>query len=92
LIISALFSWRRSLHPKIRQLVFDGENWIIMTQHRQAKTGRLLPSTWISRWLTLLHFRLQNGRFMAVPVWRDSVSEEAYRQLRVCLRWQASVE
>ncbi len=88
LIVSAMLAWRQSRYPKINRIHFDGETWTLVTRHQQTKTANLLPSTWTSRWLTLLHFRLQNGRFLAVPVWRDSVSDEEYRQLRVILRWQ----
>ncbi len=88
LIVSAMLAWRQSRYPKINQIHSDGETWTLVTRYQQTKTGKLLPSTWTSRWLTLLHFRLQNGRFLAVPVWRDSVSDEEYRQLRVILRWQ----
>lgn len=88
LLLSAVLSWRLADKPGVVQIHYDGQQWTLQDCRRQIRSGRLLKTTWISRWLVLLHFRMANGRFQAVPVWRDSVSEEQFRQLRVILRWQ----
>jgi hypothetical protein len=80
----SLWVWR----PKLGKLVYDGERWILVGPGEERRQAQLLPSTWRSRWLTLLHFRLQNRRFLAIPVWRDSLPEEDYRRLQGVLRWQ----
>ncbi|GAB4353270.1 MAG: hypothetical protein Kow0060_03600 [Methylohalobius crimeensis] len=91
LFVSIGFGWRKGRRPPLRQLHYDGETWTLVSPGHQVREGRLLGSTWCSRWLTLLHFRLSGGRFRAVPVWRDSLTDEDYRRLQVVLHWQADV-
>lgn len=86
---SAFFSWRRGGCPKLTALRYDGELWMLIGPGHAFK-GELLPSTWCSRYLTLLHFRLESGRFVAVPVWRDSVSCDDWRRLQVVLHFGIS--
>ncbi len=86
-----LMSWRLSSHPGLSQILYRQETWTLVGPKRQVWKGRLLPSTRAGRWVTLLHFRLDNGRFMAIPVWRDSLCHEDYRHLQVVLRWVVKV-
>lgn len=90
LLASAYTLWRRAGQPKYCAIDYDGERWRLIgtdTQHAE-----LLASTWRTRWLTLLHFRLEDGRFVAVPVWRDSLSQDDWRRLQVVLRWQVRLK
>lgn len=88
LAASAAWAWWRAHQPPLARLCYDGERWTLIGVKQQVWHGELLGSTWCSRWLTLLHFRLQNRRFLAVPIWRDSLLDDDYRRLQVVLRWQ----
>ncbi|HEB78513.1 MAG TPA: hypothetical protein ENI90_08305 [Methylothermaceae bacterium] len=87
LVVSAMSAWRRGGRARLSRLSYRDQHWELIGTDRQVRHGRLLNSTWLSRWLTLLHFRLENGRFLAVPVWCDSLDDRNYRQLQVVLRW-----
>lgn len=77
-----------SRQPKLGKILYDGERWVLVGPRQERCQVQLLPSTWRSRWLTLLHFRSQNRRFLTIPIWRDSLSEDDYRRLQMVLRWQ----
>lgn len=85
---SAVLAWRSARRPPLAQIHYDGERWTLVGLKQQVWHGELLGSTWCSRWLTLLHFRLESHRFLAIPIWRDSLPDEDYRRLQVVLRWQ----
>lgn len=86
-VVSAMVAWRRGGRPKLVRFSYRDQRWELVGPDQRVRRGRLLPSTWLSRWLTLLHFRLENGRFLAVPIWCDSLDDRDYRQLQVVLRW-----
>jgi len=66
---------------------FDGERWWLR-QKRRRWEAELLGSSFRSRYVVLLHFRLRHGgRFVAVPVWRDSVDGDDFHRLLVLLNW-----
>ncbi len=85
--VSATMAWRRGGRPGLRRLSYHDRCWELVGPQRQVRRGRLLPSTWLSRWLILLHFRLEDGRFLTVPLWRDSLDAAAYRRLQRVVRW-----
>ncbi len=85
--VTAVLSWRRSGRPRLAQILYRDASWTLVGPNQQVWKGGLLPSTRVGRWLTVLHFRLNDGRFMAIPVWRDSLGREDYRKLQVVLRW-----
>ncbi len=87
LTVSSVRAWR-SARPPLAQILYDGERWTLVDLDQQVWHGELLGSTWCSRWLTLLHFRLQSRRFLAVPIWRDSLLQDDWRRLQGVLRWQ----
>ncbi len=89
--VTAGLSWHRSRYPRLAQILYRDQDWTLVGPKQQVWKGRLLPSTRVGRWLTVLHFRLNNGQFMAIPVWRDSLSCDDYRRLQVVLRWVARV-
>lgn len=48
----------------------------------------VLGSSFVSPWLTVLHLKLQGRRFMVpVVLLPDSLAHDAFRRLRVWLRW-----
>ena len=91
LAVSAGVAWRRARLPRLAQILFREDGWTLVGPGQQVWKGKLLPSTRLGRWLTLLHFRLDNGRFLAIPVWCDSLAQDDYRRLQLVLRWVAQV-
>jgi len=85
--IGVMLARRRAARPPLAQLLYRDGGWILVGPCQLVWRGELQSSTWLSRWLTLLHFRLEDGRFLAVPVWRDSLDGDGYRRLQVVLRW-----
>lgn len=72
---------------QVAKIGYDGERWTLVGPGLAPVDAELLPSTWRSRLVTLLHFRLEDRRFLAVRVFRDSLPEDDYRRLQVVLRW-----
>jgi len=62
-------------------------DWALDDAAGRQVASRLLPSTWLGPWLCLLHWRCDDGRFLALPVWCDSLPPADYRRLRARLRW-----
>jgi len=46
----------------------------------------LLPGSLLTRWLTLLNFRLDTGQRLSVPLPADALGADDFRRLRVRLR------
>ncbi|BCX81319.1 hypothetical protein MIT9_P0897 [Methylomarinovum caldicuralii] len=64
----------------------DGQ-WRLQDARGRPVATRLCPSTWMSPWLTVLHWRTDRGDFLAVPVWKDALAAADYRRLQARLRW-----
>ncbi len=71
---------------KVKKLIYDGSGFILIGE--KPLKAEILPTTWRSQFLSLLHFRLEDKSFFALPVWCDSLPEDDYRRLQVVLRWQ----
>jgi len=84
--VGLTFSWCLPRRRKVKKLVYDSSGFTLVGE--KPLKAELLPSTWRSRFLSLLHFRLEDKSFLALPVWRDSLPEDDYRRLQVVLRWQ----
>ncbi len=64
----------------------EGE-WIVTTAKRGDSRGRLAQDSVVLSWLTVLVFRLEDGRRCAAVVLPDNVDREGFRRLRVRLRY-----
>jgi hypothetical protein len=64
----------------------DGR-WLITTARPTLSPAVLLPNSLVLPWLTVLVFRLEDGRRRAVLLLPDNVEENAFRRLRVRLRY-----
>jgi len=52
------------------------------------RDARILGSTWVSPWLTVLNLKVHGERFAThVVLVADSIDREDFRKLRVLLRW-----
>ncbi|KPC54738.1 protein YgfX [Amantichitinum ursilacus] len=62
--------------------------WTVQQGAQPARSLRWLPGTLITPQLVILQGRDRaNGRFVALPIWPDSVPPDQHRRLRVLLRW-----
>ncbi|GAB7126544.1 hypothetical protein JCM19000A_10510 [Silvimonas sp. JCM 19000] len=79
---------RRATPPYPLTVEVGPGGWTLAQGGQPARSLRWLPGTLITPQLVILHGRDRaNGRFVALPIWADSVSADAHRQLRRLLRW-----
>lgn len=82
--------WRHGLgrHPRaIRRLDLDAEGRVYLIDGSgQAQPARILASSVVTPWLTALAFATETGR-RSLLLTPERVDAEAYRRLRVWLRW-----
>lgn len=78
-----------------QRLRYDGHQWWWTSTANQAAADvyasdglpvRLLGSSWVSGWLIILHIQPPGRRLVVLPVFRDSVSTEQFRRLRILLK------
>ena len=62
--------------------------WFIKTGQENSHFVEILPGTWISTWLILLHYQLHQRSYLR-PIFYDALDKEAFRRLRVYLRISA---
>ncbi|WP_374350237.1 protein YgfX [Chitinimonas sp.] len=88
---AAYHGWRfRQPYPVEIRLLPDGRWALLLAGDEQE--GSLLPGSYLTQALQVLHFRLDSGKPIRIAVWPDSASPEQRRRLRVWLRWgQAAV-
>ncbi len=51
-----------------------------------SKNASLLASSFVSRWLTILNFKLEDRKKKTVIVFSDAINKEQFRKLRVRLK------
>lgn len=82
--------WRHGLgrHPRaIRRLDLDAEGRVyLMDGSGQPQPARIQASSVVTPWLTVLDFATETGR-RSLLLTPERVDAEAYRRLRVWLRW-----
>lgn len=81
------YAFLSSAHA-ITAIELEDDGAVVCRRDGRRERARLLGSTYISPYLTLLNLRI-TGRLPAqhVIVVPDNVEEEAFRRLRVWLRW-----
>jgi toxin CptA len=63
----------------------------VQTRHGDWLEARLLPSSFVAPYLTVLNLRVAGRRFPAhVTILPDAIDGEDFRRLRVLLRWKCS--
>jgi toxin CptA len=71
-------------------LDLNGRNELTVTDRRGIQTAvTVMPSTFVAAYLTVLNVRLEDSRFWQrnLILTPDRVDQDAFRQLRVWLRW-----
>lgn len=73
----------------VRQLVAELSGRLeVMRAGGQAQAGRLCPGSFVAPWLVVVRWRPEGARFTrTVLVPPDAVEPDAFRRLRVLLRW-----
>ncbi len=91
--VLASLCWSWSWHVLHRgdavvEVLFKPEGeWWITTAKQASCLGTLLPGGVVQPWLTVLVFRLADGRRRAVVLLADNVDPDGFRRLRVQLRY-----
>jgi membrane-bound toxin of toxin-antitoxin system len=68
--------------------VEEGSRVSCCTRDAQWREGQVLPSSFVSSWLTVLNLRLAGAtRARHLVILPDNVEKEAFRRLRFLLRW-----
>lgn len=88
-IHAVLLHARCALPASIRMLEMDENCACQLVDARGSRTdARLLPSSVVLPWLTVLAFSTASGRRRTLLLVPDRVDADAYRRLRVLLRWR----
>ena len=64
----------------------DGE-WLINYRNGDMHYAQLLPSSYVSRWLTVLRFKTHQGKLLRFVFLPDSFDADSWRFLRVRLTY-----
>lgn len=83
-ILINLMHCRRSLNQECGLTLTPGGDWEVL-MNGKATTGRLEADTLVTPWLVILNLRMPSRR-LALPIFRDAVDPESFRQLRVYLK------
>jgi hypothetical protein len=62
----------------------DGD-WQLLFQDGSDRTGQLRPDTYVSLWLVILRFQLEQGGRCSVVILPDMLDPQSFRRLRVRL-------
>jgi hypothetical protein len=63
----------------------EGNKWEI-TEEGVSINASLLASSFVSQWLTVLNFKLDNKQSKTVLVFTDAIHQDQFRRLRVRLK------
>lgn len=85
-LVSFMLAWHR--HKQSVRLEWRETDWLIRRAERENKAELLASSLLMAR-LTLLHFKLDNGRRLCLLVLPDALDSGHFRRLRVRLRVSA---
>lgn len=81
--------WRNVLFGGERSIIFftydDSGKWLLCNKRRHIITASLQRSSVVLPYLTVLHFKVEQARFLALLIFCDAMSKESFRQLRVSL-------
>jgi len=87
LVLLLLALYRHSCRRYLRacRLQWRDSGWRLY-RDGVAYGADLLPGSLLTRWLTLLNFRLDTGQRLSVPLLADALEADDFRRLRVRLR------
>ena len=78
--------WDYAWDLRVREVLFEPDGLVVVMRRSGPVAGYLVGSTVVTTFIVILHLRSIEGKFLAVPISRDSVDAEAFRRLRVGLR------
>lgn len=68
------------------QISNNSVGWQLAVIADDFQTIQILPSSVITVWLIVLHFRLENGKFQSLVLLNDALESQDYRALVVALK------
>ncbi|MEN8261469.1 MAG: protein YgfX [Pseudomonadota bacterium] len=71
---------------EIRLTYSEFAGWRLNLDSTGDMPATLLPSSIVTTWLCMLHFRAEEGAFHSVILFRDALEPEVFRRLRVVLK------
>lgn len=89
LVLCSLFIYLRRYHYQFQpyQLKYNEDaSWSVAFRNNEFQTVQLLPTSVITAWLIVLHFRLQSGKFQSLVIFNDALNSQNYRSLIVTLK------
>ena len=75
----------KDLNNKKRIIWKENNEWKLI-EAGESQDASLLASSFVSQWLTVLNFKLENTKKKTVIVFSDSINKEQFRKLRVRLK------
>lgn len=85
----SLFVYLRRYHYQFQpyQLKYNEDSvWSVAITDNDFQTMQILPSSVITTWLIVLHFRLENGKRQDLVILNDALNQQDYRSLAVSLK------
>lgn len=71
----------------IKQIVWGTDNnWILIQKNGEKRAAKLLPSTYVHAWMTILNFNAECFRSCSVVLLPGAIDPHEWRRLRVRLR------
>lgn len=84
-------AWRTSSATVVALEVHDDCHGVFLLRNGQELGGRLLGSSFVAPWLTVINLRPEGSwRARHAVMLPDAVEAEAFRRLRVMLRWKCA--
>lgn len=83
-ILTSFVHHRRTSNRVYGLSLAPGGDWEVLMDGR-AIPGRLEADTLVTPWIVILNLKLPSRR-LALPIFRDAVDPESFRQLRVYLK------
>jgi toxin CptA len=90
--IAACVTWRR-LEPTLSVLRLErsGEVFVAVVGNTAFTEAELLTGATVHPWLTVVRFKVEDGRRHLLIATVDTMNPEDFRRLRVFLRWQTVI-
>jgi len=87
LLLFSFFSFLscRNINNERRIIWNENNEWEII-EAGVSQNANLLPTSFISQWLSIFNFKLHDNKKKTVLVFADAVHEESFRKLRVRLK------
>jgi toxin CptA len=91
--VAALLAWWQ-LKPALSdlRLLADGRVEVLPIGATEFQPVRCLPGATVHPWLTVVRIEMPNGQRFTLLLTVDTMSQDAFRRLRVFLRWRADFD